>query len=538
MHTTGSPAASQWPRPLCASCLRLAALYLLAALLSLYVSRQAGSVASIWYANAVAVSFLVFHPWRRAPALLLAMALANLTANAMWGDAWLTSLRFLPGNVLEVLLGAWLVRRAQLHTLGVSTPIRMAQLLLRGGLAPQLLGATWGTLLLSSTMNQEPMAVWLAWFEGSVIGAMSMLPLAFMLQQQPWSLHRVWLQSPQHGGLLLVALGTTLLAMVYLPSPFVYVTIPLLLAAVVLPPQATALITLLVSLTMAILLAIGLFVPPPVTHAWEQTFIYLAYAAALIPAHILSAAMAEVRASHRQLAQTAHELAVANEGLEQFVRIASHDLREPLNTVVQFSGLVEEDHGQQLPPPARRYLHLVRTAAERMRTLLDDVLSYTRARHAPLESPGPVPLDHTFGELRHTLAARLERRGVRLEVGPLPVVAGDPSLLSLLFQNLLTNALKFVPAQRSPHVVVSARTEAGFALVTVADNGIGMAPEDLGRLFQPFSRLRLRREFEGTGLGLALCRQIAQAHGGEVSVSSVPDEGSQFTVRLPLFTPP
>lgn len=248
----------------------------------------------------------------------------------------------------------------------------------------------------------------------------------------------------------------------------------------------------------------------------------------------LADALDELRASHAQLQKTAEELKLANEGLLQFVRISSHDLREPLNTVVQFVGLVEDDHSVTLPDDARHYLRLVRSAGERMRTLLDDVVRYARLQRGETEPRTPVALGPLLAELLEALAAQLEATDAEVHIGPLPVVQGHASLLSLLFQNLVSNALKFMPEGRAPRIGITAHSQAGMATVTLRDNGIGITPEGMDQLFQPFARLNLRREFAGSGLGLAICRQITDAHGGTISVQSQQGEGSAFAVTLPL----
>lgn len=249
----------------------------------------------------------------------------------------------------------------------------------------------------------------------------------------------------------------------------------------------------------------------------------------------LATAMNELRVSHTQLKQTADDLALANEGLLQFVRMASHDMREPLNTMVQFTGLVVEDHAQTLPEDAQRYLQLVLKAGDRMRTLLDDVVRYARLQQAGEAEPHtPVALDTILSELRDALAARLQNSGGTLHIESLPPVMGHASLLSLLFQNLLANALKFVSPDRAPEVRVSVKQDGQMACVSVIDNGIGIAPEHLSLLFQPFQRLHLRKEYEGTGLGLSISRQIAELHGGSIEVRADVDRGSCFSVTLPL----
>ncbi|WP_127807162.1 hybrid sensor histidine kinase/response regulator [Hydrogenophaga sp. NH-16] len=249
----------------------------------------------------------------------------------------------------------------------------------------------------------------------------------------------------------------------------------------------------------------------------------------------LAQAMVDLRASHAQLQQTAEALKLANEGLLQFVRISSHDLLEPLNTVVQFAGLMEEDHGTELPDGAQRYLRLMRNAGERMRSLLDDVVRYSRLQRGESDPPKPVQLDLLLANLCDALAAPLIETGTQLSIHPLPTVMGHASLLSLLFQNLLSNAMKFVPEGRAPKINVSSRLSNGLVTIRVQDNGIGIAPHHIEKLFQPFARLNLRREFEGSGLGLALCRQIVEAHGGTLTVQSVLGAGSSFEVHLPQY---
>ena len=132
------------------------------------------------------------------------------------------------------------------------------------------------------------------------------------------------------------------------------------------------------------------------------------------------------------------------------------------------------------------------------------------------------------------VTARVAATGARLQIEPLPVVTGHASLLSLLFQNLLTNALKFVPRERVPEVKVSASTADGWATVRVQDNGIGIDPAHLGRLFQPFQRLNLKSEYEGTGLGLSIAYRIVEDHGGRFAVTSSPGRGSSFEVQFPV----
>ena len=250
----------------------------------------------------------------------------------------------------------------------------------------------------------------------------------------------------------------------------------------------------------------------------------------------LAAALTDLRESHTTLQKTAAELAEANQSLRQFVRIASHDLREPLNTIDQFSGLIEEDFGEKLPGAEKNYLRLVRRASARMRNLLDDVVDYARLEVGSSEQLVPVPLNALLNELRDALAGRINETRATLVVGPLPTVPGQPSLLALVFQNLLQNSLMFVPPGRAPRIEVSATEAPGRAVIVFRDNGIGIAVQDQAKIFEPFVRLNRKQDFDSTGLGLTIARRIAQAHGGSLHAMSDPtaETGASFQLVLPL----
>lgn len=520
--------------PVLRAALLLALLYLGLALLSLLISRQSGSIAAIWFANAVAVAFILFAPAAGRWALWLSVSLAIVAANLIWVHDLSLALTFLLPNLCEIAIAVWLLRGAGLQCADMRSPASLLKLLLLGGVLPQMAGATLGSAALQSLGTSRFGEVWLIWFEGSVIGAVSMLPLAFVLLAQPVSTLRLELRSALLAGLIPLVVGVTVLALAIVPFPFIYIALPLLLSAMLLEPVAVFVLTALASLAVAVSLALGVFVPPPVRTDWEQSLVYLAYAAALVPAQLLASTAAAMRDARTRIEAQSMALQSANDRLEQFVRIASHDLREPLNTVAQFSQLLEHDHGPQLPADAREYLRLVRQSAGRMRRLLDDVLQYARLNAGAVGAMETVALDALFSELRESLASRIEGSRATVHVMPLPAVRGHPALLSLLFQNLLANGLKFMPPGRVPVLRVHARVEGRMALVTVEDNGIGIAEADIPRLFKPFQRLHLQRQYEGTGLGLTLCRQIVDSHGGDIRIESVVGEGTWVHVRLTL----
>ncbi len=231
------------------------------------------------------------------------------------------------------------------------------------------------------------------------------------------------------------------------------------------------------------------------------------------------------------------ELQHVNEGLEQFARIASHDLREPLNTITQFSGLIEEDFGAQLPGEATRYFALMGKASKRMKEMLDDVLQFARLERMPQAALDRVALDTVFADLRTLLHARLAQTGARLEVEPsLPAVLGQSGLLELLFQNLLINAMRYTAPGIQPNIAVTARHIGDLVVVTVADDGIGIPANQLERIFVPFHRRQDYHPAGDSALGLATCRRIATALGGRIWAESEGGRGTQLNVALQAAT--
>ncbi|MCD0157877.1 ATP-binding protein [Deinococcus sp. 6GRE01] len=229
------------------------------------------------------------------------------------------------------------------------------------------------------------------------------------------------------------------------------------------------------------------------------------------------------------------ELSRSNAELERFAYIASHDLQEPIRTVGSYAGLLAHRYGDRLDERAEMYLQTVQKGAERMQTLVNDLLVFSRLNgERPL--PSPVPLREVVQEALARLEAARVEADAQVELGELPVVLGAASRLAQLFQNLIGNALKFRAPDRAPLVSVRAEREGAFWRVSVQDNGIGIAPEYHQRIFEMFQRLHIRDQFEGSGLGLAICEKIVAQHGGRLWVTSEPGQGSAFHLTLPAVS--
>jgi len=246
------------------------------------------------------------------------------------------------------------------------------------------------------------------------------------------------------------------------------------------------------------------------------------------------------------------DLTRSNGELEQFAAVASHDLQEPLHKIRTFGDRLTCVDGAVLSPAGADYLARMQHAAARMQALIDDLLAYARLSADP---PSAVPVDLAL--ITHAVLADLETQivqsGGRVEVGPLPTIEGDPLRLRQLLQNLISNALKFRCPETPPVVTLSAalRSSEGAAddgpdtdapppawlHLSVRDNGIGFEPKHAERIFAVFKRLHGRGAYEGTGIGLALCRQIAERHGGHIAATSTLGEGATFRVTLPFHQP-
>lgn len=239
-----------------------------------------------------------------------------------------------------------------------------------------------------------------------------------------------------------------------------------------------------------------------------------------------------IRRINRQLEQQAAELTTANKELESFAYSVSHDLRAPLRHISGFVNMLREQAGGSLDETARRYLERIAVAATRMAALIDDLLALSRTARAELRKM-PVALGELVQSIIDELQPQISGRTVRWEIGALPVVHADRSLLRQAFFNLMDNALKYSRTRPEAVIGIDARTEDGHTVIRVSDNGVGFDMAYAGKLFGVFQRLHRSEEFEGTGIGLANVARIIQRHGGRVWAESREQQGAVFFVALP-----
>jgi signal transduction histidine kinase len=251
----------------------------------------------------------------------------------------------------------------------------------------------------------------------------------------------------------------------------------------------------------------------------------------------------ELESALRDLRVFSAKLEVSNRELEEFASVASHDLQEPLRKVQAFGDRLRIKAGPSLSDEGRDYLERMQKAAGRMQTLINDLLTFSRvtSKGQPFV---PVELAAVAHEVVSDLEARIEQTQGQVEIGDLPVIDADPLQMRQLFQNLIGNALKFHRKDVPPRIRISstiinqrdeaAAVDAPHCQIMVTDNGIGFDEKYLDRIFNVFQRLHARNEYEGTGVGLAVCRRIVERHHGTITAKSSPGQGSTFIITLPV----
>ncbi|WP_031500924.1 PAS domain-containing protein [Bryobacter aggregatus] len=233
--------------------------------------------------------------------------------------------------------------------------------------------------------------------------------------------------------------------------------------------------------------------------------------------------------------QTEETLRRVNRELEEFAYVSSHDLQEPLRMVNIFTEQLLRRHVPQGNAEAETFANYIQSGVTRMEQLIHDLLAYSRAIHAEDRQYAPASLSAALEDAMIVMKNRIEETNAVVNCESLPIVAGDTGQFSLVFQNLLSNALKYRQENLPPKIRVSAEPAGAEWVISVEDNGIGFKPEYRERIFGLFKRLH-KDSHPGTGLGLAICKRIVERYGGRIWAESVPDQGSNFSFALPRYT--
>ncbi|MDB5241215.1 MAG: histidine kinase [Spirosoma sp.] len=229
--------------------------------------------------------------------------------------------------------------------------------------------------------------------------------------------------------------------------------------------------------------------------------------------------------------QAVQELSRSNQELQQFAYVASHDLQAPLKTIVNYLTLLEAKYGEQLDVDGRKLINTSTAAAGRMRTLINDLLDFSRVGSvAEFES---VDMNALIAEILEEHQEEVKAANATVDLEPLPTLTAHRTDLKQVFQNLITNGLKYRLPNAATRLKIYATDEGKSYRFAVADNGIGIAPQHYERVFQIFQRLHSRTDYPGTGIGLATCKKIIDIYGGQIWLDSTPGVGTTFYLTIP-----
>ncbi|QSB29124.1 PAS domain S-box protein [Flavobacterium sp. CLA17] len=267
----------------------------------------------------------------------------------------------------------------------------------------------------------------------------------------------------------------------------------------------------------------------------------------LIRTEELAATADELVKTNENLEKSNLRLVQSNEELAQFAYIASHDLQEPLRKIITFSNLLETSLGEHAAPNAKNYMSKILNSSMRMRSLISDVLNYSQLAKSE-EHFKEVNLNEIVQNLIMDYDLLIEQKKAKIYLEDLPVIQANPMQMAQLFRNLIGNALKFTKKDRDPIISIKAlplephdidkihttHSNAEFCKIQITDNGIGFEAQYFERIFNIFQRLHSKSDYEGTGIGLAMCKKIVQNHGGDITAESQFGEGAVFTIILPI----
>lgn len=241
----------------------------------------------------------------------------------------------------------------------------------------------------------------------------------------------------------------------------------------------------------------------------------------------------------RQVGERTLELRRSNEDLQQFAHVASHDLKEPVRKITIFAGRLEDEFGSMLPEKGKVFIEKIQTAANRVSAMIEGVLSYS-SLNATEEPTEVINLNEIIQHIEADTEVLIAQKQAVLKKENLPEMEGAPILIYQLFYNLITNALKFSRTNVPPIISISSPEQSddnGYVKIVLSDNGIGFDRKFADRIFETFTRLNAKDMYEGTGLGLSLCKKIVERHHGSITAEGALQQGAQFTIMLPLKQP-
>lgn len=503
----------------------LAVVYFVTARLGLALDAVRGFATLVWPPTGIALAALLLIGHRAWPGIALGAFAANLSI----GASPLLALGIAGGNTLEALAGAWALRRIPGFRPQLDRLKDVAGLIVLAAGLSTVVSATVGVLSLylggKVTSGQAPLT-WRAWWLGDLVGDLIVAPLVLVLATTP----RPRLRPARilEALALSIALGTAGLLLVWSAHGASYLMFPPLVWAATRFGQRGAVTSTLIASGIAVAATAvghGPFAGPVLHESLFALQGFMAVAAGTIL--VLGASIAE-------RARLFHELEQAVQARDTFVSVASHELRNPLTPLqLTLEWLKKTLKGKSLDEVTVGRLDLALRQVQRLITLLEDMLDVTRVATRGLSlHPEPLDLGVTVREVSARFQEEAERVGCELIVRTVDArLQADPMRIEQVVTNLLSNALKF--GEKRP-IDVMVEVDGASAVFSVRDRGIGIAPEDLERIFARYERAVSADNYGGLGIGLYVTKQIVEAHGGHVHVESTLGQGSRFVVELPL----
>ncbi len=515
----------------------LAAVYLAAAKFSLLAAFVQANATAIWPPTGIALAACLAAGYAVWPGIFLGAFLANLTTEGTVA----TSLGIALGNTLEGVLGAYLVNRYANGCRAFDRTKDALKFAVLAGLGCTMVSPLIGVLSLALGGYVDwgnVLPIWMTWWLGDAGGALVVAPPLILWWMYP-HIRWTWQQWLEAGVLLLLVLFAALAVFGgLLPHPFdkdypiSTLVIPILIVVAFRFGQretATASLLLAAIATWGTLRGFGPFSGVPQNEALLLLQAFLGVAA--VTAMALAADIAERKRVEAALIRQTQELARSNAELEQYAYVASHDLREPLGIVANYVQLLARRYKDKLDQDARDFMGYAVDAVAQMRALIDALLAYSRVGRSD-KSLEPTDCNQALKRALSNLKAQIEESEAMITVGPLPMVKGDALRLTQMFQNLVSNAIKF-RSEKKPAVHILARRRGSEWFFSLSDNGIGIDPQYADRIFVIFQRLHEREEYPGTGIGLAMCKRIIELHGGRIWMEPRTEGGTTFHFTLP-----